>query len=144
MTLDLAALRALATADLPTVLATLDAEGVDRTTITGYEALTAVEAIDAPDGERVIVRGDDVVLIYVGEFSLPEDLTSEDLVDAVGSEGETLRSRQGRMARLHVVADQGIAWSEDREGVGFIEIFPPTTVEAYRSEIYQDPGEFIR
>jgi hypothetical protein len=144
MTIELASLTTLARTDLAGVLSALGADGGDRTQVTGYEALSDVELVKAPGGERIFVRGDRLMLVFVADANLPPGTDHAALVAAVGDEGERLRSRQGRHAVLHVVADSGVAWSEERGEVEFVEIFPPTTLEAYRSEIYEDPGEFIR
>jgi hypothetical protein len=66
------------------------------------------------------------------------------LARIAGSDGETLRSRQGKSALMHVVADKGIAWSEDDGEVGFVELFPPTTLNGYQKTIYREPPKFIR
>jgi hypothetical protein len=115
-----------------------------REVVTGYEGLSDVAAIDAPDGSRLHVRGDALVLIYVGRAALPAGLDDADLVAAIGSTGERLRSRTGRRARMHVAAGEGIAWSEEAGEVGFIEIFPPTSFDAYTRDIYVDPGTFTK
>lgn len=113
-----------------------------RERITGYQGLRNLDVIEAPGGERIHVRGDDVVLVYVGAAALPEGLTSDSLSGAVGSDGDLLPSRQGKLAELHVVADRGVAWSEIDGEIGFVELFPPTTLAAYRRDIYQLPPVF--
>ncbi len=115
-----------------------------RESVTGYQRLEDVDVIDAPSGERIFVRGQDVVLIYVGEDSLPAGTDHLALVEAAGSDGVTLRSRQGKSALTHVVADRGLAWSEDGGEVGFVELFPPTTIDVYRKTIYREPPKFKR
>lgn len=116
--------------------------GEQREHITGYQGLNDLEVIVAPGGERIHVRGNNVVLVYVGSTALPKALTSDSLRTAVGSNGELLPSRQGKLAELHVVADRGVAWSEVDGELGFVELFPPTTLAAYRREIYLQPPVF--
>ncbi|RIJ70512.1 hypothetical protein D1871_18830 [Nakamurella silvestris] len=115
----------------------------EREEVTGYQSLTDLDVLDG-DGARTFVRGDKVVLVYVGESALPEGTDSETLRDLVGSDGEVLPSRQGRQGKLHVVADKGIAWSELRGDVAFVELFPPTTFEHYRQTVYLPPPAFIQ
>lgn len=137
-------LLALRGGDLGTVAAAIGADASARQEVTGYQSLTDVDAVEAPDGVTIYARGDDVLLVYAGRATLPEGLTSDDVAEAVGSEGEELRSRQGKTATLHVAADQGIAWSEKGGLVAFVEVFPTTDLDTYTSTIYRDPGPFIR
>lgn len=129
---------------LSAIVGVTGADPATRQPVTGYESIKNVDVIDAPSGARVFLRGDDVVLVYVGESALPAGVDHDTLTAAVGTEGESLSSRQGKSALIHVVADQGIAWSEDRGEVGFVELFPPTTAKDYRKRIYRKPGRFIR
>jgi len=138
---DLLALRG---ADLQVASAITGASLDEREPVTGYQGLSDLDAIDASDGVRLFVRDDKVVLVYVGESGLPNGITDETLAEAVGSSGEPLPSRQGKLAELHVVAEQGIAWSEVDGEVGFVELFPPTDLETYLREIYQEPPKFIQ
>ena len=36
-----------------------------------------------------------------------------------------------------------MAFSADGDEVEFLEVFPPTTLERYESEIYREPGPFV-
>ncbi|WP_426593947.1 hypothetical protein ACPPVS_00410 [Cellulomonas sp. McL0617] len=129
-------------ADLSTAASALHADADGREKVTGYQGLRDLDVIDGPDGSRLFVRGDTLALVYVGGAALPAGLDHADLVAAVGSDGDHLRSRQGKTARLHVVAEDGIAWSEENGQVAFVEIFPPTSFEDYTREIYVEPPAF--
>ncbi len=120
------------------------ATGDQREHITGYQGLLDLDVIEAPAGERIHLRDNQVVLVYVGSTAVPDGLTSDTLRTAVGSNGEFLPSRQGKLAVLHVVADRGVAWSEVDGVIGYVELFPPTTFAAYRREIYLQPPVFIQ
>jgi hypothetical protein len=127
--------------------AVLSATGSDRgkrEPVTGYQGLQDLDVIDAPNGVRIYLRADDVVLIYAGENALPDDADEAALVAASGGEGQVLRSRQGKRASLHVVAEQGIAWSEQDGILGFVELFPPTTFDEYVQRIYLEPPQFVQ
>lgn len=139
--LDLAALRGASLAD---AAAALGADPTRREPVTGYQGLADLEVIDAPDGTRVFVRGDAVALIYVGPHALPAGLDAAALSEAVGMSGEPLRSRQGKNATLHVAAEQGFAWSEEDGELGFVEVFPPMPLAAYRQQIYREPPLFAQ
>lgn len=136
-------LLALRGVDLDVALKLTRASADQREPITGYQGLTALDVIKAPNGVRIYVRGDDVVLIYAGRSVLQGQLTDEELAAAVGSAGEELRSRQGKRALLHVAAESGIAWSELDGVVGFVELFPPTDLATYQREIYREPPRFV-
>ena len=142
MTLD--DLLTLPGATLDATVAAVGADPATRESVRGYQALTHVDAIEAPDGATVYARGDEVKLVYLGPDALPGGVSHASLTSAVGADGQTLRSRQGKSALMHVVAPKGVAWSEDGDEVGFIEVFPPTTFEAYRREIYRRPALFRR
>jgi hypothetical protein len=135
-------LLSLAGADLETAAKTTGASLDQREEVTGYQGLADLDVIDAAPGIRIFLRGDDVVLIYVGEAGLPAGVDDAALQAALGSDGENLRSRQGKLAELHVVAARGVAWSEVDGEVGFVEVFPPTTLEAYQRDIYLEPPVF--
>ncbi|MXG88982.1 hypothetical protein [Nocardioides flavescens] len=139
---DLTTLLGLGTADLDTVRTVLAAQDATPEPVSGYQSLTDVEVIDAPGGERIFVRDGEVQLVYVGTAALG-DLTAEELEQVLGADEETLGSRQGRHAELHVVAGRGVAWSEEDGEVGFVELFPPTTTDDYRTRIYRQP-RFVR
>jgi hypothetical protein len=129
---------------LQAVLSATGAAQGRREPVTGYQSLQNLDVIEAPNGVRIYLRGNDVALIYAGEAALPDDADEADLVAVVGSEGEFLRSRQGKRAALHVVAEQGVAWSEQDGVVAFVELFPPTRLEDYRRDIYLEPPQFVQ
>lgn len=125
----------------------VDVTGVDtsdRQAVTRYQGLRDLEAFSSSEGTRVLMRGDDVVLVYVGRTALAGDIDHDALAAALGSEGHRLRSRQGKTASMHVVAERGVAWSERGGEVGFVELFPPTTLADYERDIYVDPPAFRR
>lgn len=134
----------LSGASLAEVASVTGADTGQRESVTGYERLKDLDVIDAPGGARIFLRGEGVVLMYLGEGALPAGTDHQTLVEAAGSDGETLRSRQGKSAVMHVVPDQGVAWSEDGGAVGFVEVFPPTTIDRYRKTIYREPPKFKR
>jgi hypothetical protein len=134
----------LSGASLADAASALDADPDEREEVEGYEGLADLDLVEAPGGARIYLRGEDVVVIYLGRRTLPEGTDADAVEAAVGSAGVELRSRQGKRAHIHVVADQGVAWSELDGTVGFIELFPPTTFEDYQATIYDEPGPFIR
>lgn len=137
-------LLALRGQDLAAVCAATGADSSSRHSVGSFASLTDLEAIDAANGMTIYVRGDDIVLLYAGENVLPAGLTHEQVAAAVGSEGEDLSSRQGKSALLHVVAAEGVAWSEDGGEVGWVELFPASDFDTYKSTLYRDPGAFVR
>ncbi|WP_029136661.1 hypothetical protein [Nakamurella lactea] len=127
------------------VAATLTgADTASRATGFAYQGMTGLDAIDTPGGGCLYLRGEELVLIYLGDAALPTGLDDESLRTALGTAGDELPSREGKTASLHVVADQGVAWSEDNGAIGFVELFPPTTGRDYRRRIYRKPPKFVR
>ena len=131
-------------ADLAAAAAALGADRGRREKTSGYEGLSKLDAIDAPDGSQLLARGDALALVYIGTESMPTGVRSDDLVSALGSSGRSLRSRQGKSARMHVLAEEGIAWSEEDGDIGFIEIFPARSFDEYTRDIYEEPPKFVK
>jgi hypothetical protein len=121
--------------------------GVDPSSpraVAGYGSLKGMEVLESSErGIRFFLRGPSVVLVYIGG-ALTNGVDDAALVAEVGSSGEPLRSRQGKRAVLHVVPSSGVAWSELDGEVGWIELFPPTTMEDYRRDIYVEPPPFAQ
>ncbi|HET9059756.1 MAG TPA: hypothetical protein VFN61_07530 [Acidimicrobiales bacterium] len=110
--------------------------------ISQYGSLRDVQAITSKErGLQFVIQDGKVRLVYLGTAALPPVVSNESLTEAYGT-GETLRSRQGRRAKLHVAADHGVAWSEQDGELGFVELFAPTTFDRYRDEIYKEPPSF--
>lgn len=112
-----------------------------------YERLKDVTEIYRPETfpGRIYLRNGSVELVYVPYGPALDGLTSADLEAELGKEGEQLRSRAGKTFTHYVHAQQGVAYTADSDdAVEFVEVFGPRTLEAYRADIYEDPGDFIR
>lgn len=131
-------------APLAEAVAITQVDASERQTVTRYQGLHDLEAFSSSDGARILLRGDDVVLVYLGRASLAGGIDHAALAAAFDSEGHELRSRQGKTATMHVVAERGAAWSENDGVVGFVELFPPTSLAQYEREIYVEPRPFRR
>lgn len=109
-----------------------------------YQSLTAVDRVHtASHPADFYFRGDALVMIHVSQEPLAE-LTPESLEERWGGPGELLRSRYGRRAKLHAYPEQGVAFVDNRGTVAALEVFPPTTLERYRDEIWWEPPAFVR
>lgn len=84
------------------------------------------------------------VMLYVGTGPELDQFDRKTLQEHFGGPGVKLPSRVSKRAVHHVYPEQGIAFSADPESVSILEIFPPTTLEAYKATIYHDPGLFIK
>lgn len=62
----------------------------------------------------------------------------------LGDEPVRLASRAGKLAHLLVHATEGIAYSVRGETVHFLEVFRPRSRREYETQIYREPGPFIR
>ena len=60
------------------------------------------------------------------------------------SEGH--RKRVGKGALMHVWPSRGLAVSmtRARDAIELLEVFPPTTLDTYRRDIWRDPGPFTK
>lgn len=107
-----------------------------------YEGLKGVVMAHNPGRHpgRFYFRDGRLEMLYVAH----PDLDAETLERDLGEPDATLRSRAGKGYAHRVYADRGVAYSSKAGDVAFVEVFPPTTVERYRQEIYEDPGEFSR
>lgn len=89
-------------------------------------------------------RNGKLVMLYIGENEELKEISSKLLQSNFAEEGIKLRSRAGKTFNHYVYPDKGVAFSADSKSVRFIEIFPPTSLEAYKAEIYEEPQPFIK
>jgi hypothetical protein len=103
------------------------------------EGLSAVRRTERPAVD-IYLDGDRVVMIAVSS----PDITPAALRRLVAPGATELPSRQGKSAVITVDAKAGLAFSAEDDEVGFVEIFPSTTDDDYRSRVYWDPGAFTK
>lgn len=112
-----------------------------------YGRLSGVTLLydDDADPGQYYFRDGRLALIYIES---PADtypaLSPQALAAALGEPAEALPSRAGRQRKQYVYPDRGVAYAADDDEVAFIEVFAPTTLEGYRSELYMAPKKFIR
>ena len=111
-----------------------------------YERLSDVTHVHRAEAHpaHFYLRGVELVMVYIGDDDFLAPLTLDALREQLGSEGVTLRSRQGKRAHQHVWAERGVACSELDGALGFLEVFPPISHERYLETIYDEPPAFIR
>jgi hypothetical protein len=121
----------------------IDESGVDPDV--AYERLGGVDALYEPSAfpGHFFFRGDELVMIYIPRTALA-DTDLEELRRALGEPAATLSSRTGEDSSLLVYPDRGVAFATDGEKVEIVEVFPPTTLDDYRTRIYKEPPERIR
>jgi hypothetical protein len=108
-------------------------------------SLTLVRDLDHFPGNLYFDAGRPVLAYVENPTHHAADLTDAGLIALVGDDVEWLRSRAGKLSRLRVAADRGIAISEQMgPKVDFVELFPPTTFADYAARLYKEPGAFIR
>ena len=83
------------------------------------------------------------MLLYLGRAALT-DADLGELERELGAPAATLRSNTGADSQLRVHPERGVAYATDGSTVEILEVFAPMPIERYRSEFYEDPGEFIR
>ena len=111
----------------------------------GYEAMQGVASLENGDvfPGTLYLKDGRVELIYVGPGGL-DGVTAADLESELEGKATLLRSRARKTANMHVRAEEGVAYSAEGDEVHFLEVFRPRSLGAYESEIYEDPGPFIR
>lgn len=136
---------ALASLDKDQLIARLGARSEHLREGAAYEKATGLTEIYKPDANpaRFYFRGDQLVVIYLSDRGVLDQLDGGKLEAELGAPADSLRSRAGKRSELLVYPDKGIAVSMGDE-LDFIEIFPPTTLDAYQSAIYSEPGPFIK
>ena len=111
----------------------------------GYGSLSGLDRLDNLNAfpGYFFFRGSELVLLYLGRGAL-ENADPAALERELGPPAATLRSRTGADSQLRVHPERGVAYATDGSSVEILEVFPPTTLDRYQAEIYEDPGEFIR
>ena len=142
---DLDELLALRELDRDAITARLGASPEQITPGVSYGSLKDVDRLTAPGAHAAhfFFRDGELALIYVPESALG-GLTREALERELGGPGERLRSRFGKDAALYVNAGRGVAYTEENGALVALEVFPPTTLDRYRDEIWWEPPGFIR
>jgi hypothetical protein len=137
---DLLALRELSRDELQARLGPLEADPD-----VAYEHITGVDRLHDPSAfpGHFYFRGDELLMLYVPRSALA-DASLEELRRELGEPAATLSSRTGEDSTLFVYPDRGVAFASDGEKIEILEIFPPTTLDAYVAGVYNDPGDFIR
>jgi hypothetical protein len=109
------------------------------------EGVTRLSNLSRFPGHFFFVPGRDTpAMVYIGDRDTLRPLDAGELIDALGGEGARLRSRVGKKVVHHVYPEPGIAFAAEGDEIKLLEIFPPTTQEAYEAEIHKDPGPSIR
>lgn len=93
---------------------------------------------------RVYVGSERVEMVYVPSGPALAGVTRGELEECAGTQPTLLRSRAGKEYVHYSHPEQGIAYSSEGDKVRFVEIFRPRSLDAYKAEIYRDPGPFIR
>ena len=137
---DLLALRELSRAELQARF-----PGVETDPQVSYERLSGVDRLHDPDAfpGHFYFRGDDLQMLYVPRSALKGADLGE-LRRELGEPAATLSSRTGEDSSLLVYPERGVSVATDGERVEILEVFPPTTLEAYEAGIYDPPPERIR
>lgn len=110
----------------------------------GYEALAGVDCIHAPSFSpaHFFFAGPELKLVYVPRTAIGGQ-DAQPWLDELG-EGPQLASRTGKRGVLEVRPERGFAFSHQDDRIELAEVFPPTTLEAYERDIYDEPAPEIR
>jgi hypothetical protein len=82
--------------------------------------------------------------LYVGGGGGELDgISAEALRQRMGGTGTPLRSRVGKPYTHYVYPEQGLAFSTRNGAVRYLQIFPPTSLAAFTSQLYQEPEPYV-
>lgn len=112
----------------------------------GYQRLSNLTQLYNPSvlPGRIYLRKGSVAMIYAGQDML-EGCREPDVKAQLKGDGVMLPSRAGKSVTHHAYPGEGVAYSADHQGnVVILEIFSPRSLDAYKAEIYKEPGPFIR
>ena len=131
--------------DKKRAMALFEATSADFERKREYEGLRGLDLLETEATAPVAVyfKGDAFVLGYIDGPSL-EDGSKRDLIAALGEPEARLQSRAGKGSTLCVYPEKGLAFSSKGQELEFIEVFPPTTLEKYRKNIYRQPPDFVK
>ena len=132
---------ALRDASLAQVRAELGAEHAELVADAGYGQMEGLTMLHAPEAHPGIFffREGRLAVLRVED----PDVDGGDLLARVAGGAPTLRSPVAKRARVHVRAEDGLAVADEGGRVRYVEIFPPTTFEDYRSRIHRPAPKFI-
>lgn len=128
------------------LLARLDLANAEVREGLRYEGMSGLTMYYNPErfAGRIYVREGKVAIVYVPSGEELRKTSPVELARQLHGKPADLRSRAGKEFTHHVYAEQGVAFSDDDEAIRFVEVFPPRSLDAYKREIYRDPGPFIR
>lgn len=110
-----------------------------------YEKIMDVTRVDLAENQFFFFKDGVLKMIYISDdvvsLRLWEEFKGRVNADAPD---ETLRSRAGKTSNQLVFAGEGFTASVHGDGVDFVELYVPCTLEVYLSEVYREPGRFIR
>ena len=111
-----------------------------------YEQLAPVTHLYNPAAHpaHFYFQGEKMVMLYLSDPQILKAISVAALREKYG-EGTVLRSRAGKTATHIVYPESGLAFSADnKQQILFLEIFPPSALDAYKTQIYMEPGPFIK
>lgn len=110
-----------------------------------YEKLEEVNRVTLDDDQWFFFKGSKLKLIYISGGARAEMVWTEFNNTVNTNTPESIvRSRAGKTSNQVIFSGLGITASTTRDTVDFIEIYPPQPLQEYLTNIYRDPGPFIR
>jgi hypothetical protein len=110
-----------------------------------YEKITPLNRIQTGDNQYFFFKDGELKIIYISDSILIKKIWAEFKNSPNANTPETIvRSRAGKTSNQLIFSDQGITASTDGDTVDFIEIYSPQPLHDYLTNIYRDPGPFIR
>ncbi len=109
-----------------------------------YGSLTGVVELSNKAG-LFYFKEDRLILIHIHSRPFLARLNGKILLANLGSPAADLRSRAGKGFSQYVFPERGIAFSSDSAGhIAFVEVFPSMPLDLYLTQIYINPGPFVK
>ncbi|WP_211236752.1 hypothetical protein [Sporocytophaga myxococcoides] len=104
-----------------------------------YIKLQGLSRVNKPDAlpGYFYFDGNKLVMIYISDEERLGNMSFDKIKSDYGA-GHRLSSRAGKTSNLHAYPEKGFAVSATHGQIDFIEIFPSTTLDDYKSRIHKD------
>jgi hypothetical protein len=111
-----------------------------------YQGLDHLTELHNPAAHpaRFFFRDGKIAMIHVDGGADLEHLRARAILAELGDGGTSLQSRACKACVEHVYPERGLTVSVEGDKVSFVDIYPPTTLATYVTEIYVEPRAFVR
>ena len=111
-----------------------------------YQKLTGLRVLHNPEVHpgKFFFRDNEFILLYISGTSNLSHLDAVKLLECLGQHEAVLPARVGDFTMHLVYPNLGIAFSLEGSRLWILEIFPPMSLEEYKSTIYEERPAHVR